>query len=73
MKKYINNSSVIKCSSYNGKMFVIDGHHRLLAHIINKQPFIRISLTNNNIDFEINKTYCYDFEDIGNFKYRYLD
>ena len=53
-------------------MFVIDGHHRLLAHIINRQPFIRVFLV-NNVGFEVNKIYCHDFKDIGNFKYRYID
>jgi len=78
-KDVINAIKVIYCDNYH---YIIDGHHRVIAALINKEPFITAELINNdsnlvlknikNLKTElqyVGKSILRDYEDIGKFNY----
>ena len=66
----------------NGYHFIVDGHHRMLAAVLNKEEFVNVKVastdkytflkTENNLLTEaqsLGLSTVYDFEEIGDFKY----
>ena len=79
----VKNEEVISVVYFENYHYIIDGHHRLLAALLDDIPFVKAEIIDydkypffkdiNNLVSEIQhigKKSLYDYEDIGKFRYK---
>jgi len=78
VEEYRANQEYRKCpisiSAFDGYHFIVDGHHRMLAAVLNNEEFVDVKRTSLEENFivkaqSIGMSGVYDFEEAGNFRY----
>lgn len=85
LKEYITRIKTEDCATIkvvymNNNFYIVDGHHRWLAHLINDSVTVECELISSSHNFAkpetlkkelsyVGKSSLYDYEDAGNFRY----